>query len=838
MFKKLLEKIYSKGKNECFNEIEKILINKKKKFIITANPETIVYATKDINIEKMFNDKEVLIVPDGIGIVKAGKILGINLKERIAGIDIASELLKLGNKLKKSIYFFGSKQEVLDDLLKVVQEKYPNLKVVGSQNGYIEDRDKVMNEIIKKEPDIVLVALGIPDQEKIIYKYLDKFKKGIFVGVGGSLDVLSGHKKRAPKIFIKLNLEWLYRILKEPTRLKRFYNNNVKFIFQIKKEKKEKNILMNFIIKNRYYLLLFIFYFLIALINQYFVFKFEFQKYFDISMLYFCFFWSFIFILIRRTLPSIIGKYLTLLIQIVLILITIINYFFIGYFESIFSWKDLLLSGEGLSFISSIFPLITPKLIITVIFLIILVVITTIISSKKEPSILKIKKKKVWLLLLSIFIIFYICNINFLKRDENTEIFNDNNSNNVLTNKNILYSEWNNSKSALEICGIYEYLIRDFYLTVASKESPIEARNYVEEHIKNYKYIAPENSEYYKLFEGKNLILVMMESVDDWQINEYSAPTIMMMKENGINFTNHHSLNYVTGKTAQSEFIANTGIYPKFNSLLPHYQYVNNKYKYSLANLFKNKGYVVNAFHRTVGVVYNREEMMLSLGYEHYYNIYSLQLKEEEYDLDRYYASKGYHLMTQNGGDSKFMSFYITFSNHSPYTKEKQECSLHYEEMQKLFSEEKDEQKLCGYAQIYETDLFFKELLERLEKDGILEDTVIIAFSDHPNGLYLSEEENEKNNYTEMFIYNPTLEHLEIDKLTSTINILPMINNLFGLDSSYYMASYDPLTSEESYLIYSDYTYFNGNEYLPLTDKYYEQIEMSKNILISDYYNN
>ena len=837
MFKKLLEKIYNKGKNKCFKEVENMLINQKKNFIITANPETIIYATKDKEVEKMFNDKNVLIIPDGIGVVKAAKILGIDLKERIAGIDIAIKLLELGNESKKSIYFFGSKQEVIDDLLKVVKEKYSNLKVAGYQNGYVKDRDKIMEDIIKKEPDIVLVALGIPDQEKLIYKHLNKFKKGIFVGVGGSFDVISGHKKRAPKIFIKLNLEWLYRIIKEPSRLKRFYNNNIKFIFQIKKEKKEKNVLTNFIIKNKYYILLFIFYFFIALINQYFVFKFDFQKYFDISMLYFCLFWSFIFILIRRVLPTIIGKYLTLLLQIVLILITIANYFFIGYFDSIFSWKDLLLSGEGMAFISSIFPLITPKLIITVIFLIILVVITTIYSPKKESSILKSKKRIVWLLLLIIFIIFYIYNINSLKRDEGLEVFNDNNSNNILSNKSITYSEWNNSRSALEICGIYEYLIRDFYLTIASKGNPVEAKRYVEEHIKNYQYIAPEDSEYYRLFEGKNLILVMMESADDWQINEYSAPTITMMKEKGINFTNHHSLHYVTGKTAQSEFIANTGIYPKFNSLIPHYQYVNNNYKYSLANLFKNKGYTVNAFHRTVGSVYNREAMMLSLGYEHYYNIYSLQLTEEEYDLDRYYASKGYYLLTQNG-DSKFMSFYITFSNHSPYTKEKQECALHFDEIQEFFPEEKDEQKLCGYAQIYETDLFFKELLTRLEEDGILEDTVIIAFSDHPNGLYLSSKESEKNNYTEMFIYNSTLEHKDINRLTSTINILPMINNLFGLDSPYYMASYDPLTSEESYLIYSDYTYFNGDEYLPLTDNYYEKLEMSQDILISDYYNN
>ena len=95
----------------------------------------------------------------------------------------------------------------------------------------------MMEKIVKKNPDICLVALGIPEQEKTIARHIKEAKKGIYIGVGGSFDVLSGEKKRAPKLFIKLNLEWLYRIIKEPKRLKRFWNNNVKFLLKIKKLK-------------------------------------------------------------------------------------------------------------------------------------------------------------------------------------------------------------------------------------------------------------------------------------------------------------------------------------------------------------------------------------------------------------------------------------------------------------------------------------------------------------------------------------------------------------------------------------------------------------------------
>ena len=139
------------------------------------------------------------------------------------------------------MYLFGAKQEVIEKMQEKIKKDYPQIQLLGAKNGYTEDKQKVFEEIEKLQPDVVLVALGAPMQEKIIYKNLRKFPKGIFIGVGGSFDVLSGSKKRAPKIFIKLNLEWLYRIALHPKRWKRFYNGNIKFIYKIKKEAK-KNI--------------------------------------------------------------------------------------------------------------------------------------------------------------------------------------------------------------------------------------------------------------------------------------------------------------------------------------------------------------------------------------------------------------------------------------------------------------------------------------------------------------------------------------------------------------------------------------------------------------------
>lgn len=232
-----LKQIYQKPKNEFYEQINNSLKKEKKEFIVTANPETFMISTQDKELEKIILDKNNLIVPDGIAVVKACKKIGIDIKERITGIETCEYLLKLANEQELSLYLFGAKEEVLEKLTEKIKKDYPKIKLLGATSGYVDDKDKIMNEIIKKSPDICLVALGIPLQEKLIAKNIKKAKKGIFIGVGGSFDVLSGTKKRAPKFFIKLNLEWLYRIITEPKRLKRFWNNNVKFLFKIKKEK-------------------------------------------------------------------------------------------------------------------------------------------------------------------------------------------------------------------------------------------------------------------------------------------------------------------------------------------------------------------------------------------------------------------------------------------------------------------------------------------------------------------------------------------------------------------------------------------------------------------------
>lgn len=238
--KAYFDKIYRGNFKSFIEELEQNIKKEQKSFVITANPETLMIGTENPTFDKILKSNDTIIVPDGIGVVKAANMLDIPLSERVTGVEIVQELFRILNETGKGIYLLGAKREVIEKLVERLHNEYPNLKVLGYQDGYVKDKDAVFDEIVELKPDVVLVALGIPAQEILIDKHYDRFDKGIFVGVGGSFDVLSGTKKRAPEIFIKLNLEWLYRIAKEPKRFKRFYDSNVRFIGKIRKMRKAR----------------------------------------------------------------------------------------------------------------------------------------------------------------------------------------------------------------------------------------------------------------------------------------------------------------------------------------------------------------------------------------------------------------------------------------------------------------------------------------------------------------------------------------------------------------------------------------------------------------------
>lgn len=198
--------------------IPKIFDNKTK-FIVNINPFIILDHKNDLEKKKLFN-KEKIQIPDGEGIVLISKLRGGNIKRRIAGIDLMLKICQESSKYNHTVFLYGAKKGVAAKAKLKLEEKYSNIKIVGTISGYDEE-EKVISKINASKANILFVALGSPLQEDFIIRNKKRLKYvKVFMPVGGSFDVISGNLKRAPKIIQKLKLEWLYRMILEPKRIK------------------------------------------------------------------------------------------------------------------------------------------------------------------------------------------------------------------------------------------------------------------------------------------------------------------------------------------------------------------------------------------------------------------------------------------------------------------------------------------------------------------------------------------------------------------------------------------------------------------------------------------
>ncbi len=211
--------------NEVISKANKFLSSEQCSTIVTPNSEMCIVAKNDESFRKILNESD-LVIPDGIGVVFASKLNENKLKERVAGFDFVVNFFEKHNKNKLKVYMLGSKPMVTEKAKKNIEEKYKNVEIVGHRDGYFkkEEELKVVEEISLLQPDLLLVALGMKKQETFIHKYKNKLNSKICIGVGGAIDVLAGEVKRAPQIFIKLNLEWFYRFIKQPSRFFRMLN--------------------------------------------------------------------------------------------------------------------------------------------------------------------------------------------------------------------------------------------------------------------------------------------------------------------------------------------------------------------------------------------------------------------------------------------------------------------------------------------------------------------------------------------------------------------------------------------------------------------------------------
>ncbi len=235
-------KIDKQTQQEALETAKGFLKTPETSMIFTPNAEILVAASKDEEYFNILNSAD-LCTPDGIGVVYGSKILKDPIAERVAGYDLGVSLLEYCAKSGDGVFFFGSKPGVAEKAKAELENKMPGINIVGTRNGYFKDEDtpEIIEEINNSGAKLLLVCLGFPKQEKWIYANREKLSAHLCMGLGGALDVLAGEVKRAPDFYIKCNIEWLYRLCKQPSRFKR-YGALPKFIKMVFDEKKAKGI--------------------------------------------------------------------------------------------------------------------------------------------------------------------------------------------------------------------------------------------------------------------------------------------------------------------------------------------------------------------------------------------------------------------------------------------------------------------------------------------------------------------------------------------------------------------------------------------------------------------
>lgn len=206
--------------------------------IVTANAEIIYQASKNDKMKQVINNAS-MVTADGSGVVWASRQLGQPLAERVTGIDLVNSICQQSAQKGWKIYILGSAPGVADQAAANIQAKYPGCNIIGTHHGYFDAKEEkaVLAQIAASKPDVLFVALGAPKQEYWIVQHQPKLNIPVAMGIGGSMDVLSGNVKRAPQWMQKMSLEWLYRLIIQPTRFKRILALP-KFMLAVKRQTK------------------------------------------------------------------------------------------------------------------------------------------------------------------------------------------------------------------------------------------------------------------------------------------------------------------------------------------------------------------------------------------------------------------------------------------------------------------------------------------------------------------------------------------------------------------------------------------------------------------------
>ena len=494
----------------------------------------------------------------------------------------------------------------------------------------------------------------------------------------------------------------------------------------------------------------------------------------------------------------------------------LVNNVYYSVTDNFFDFSLVELASEGSSYMLDSL-LNANKLIYVILFLVIVMVIFIV---KYMPS----RKRNNFKIGVSCFLVFMVLHlfIPTLLGNANNEL-----SWNTWRNPRNIYISFNDNNKSMSLSGLYEYTFRNFYVTYIREK---KTNNEEEKDFLDVVYNTPEdnyNTKYTGMFKGKNIVLLQLEGIDSWLFNENDTPTLYGMLNNSFVFNNHYSYYNGGGSTFNSEFAVNTGFLTPVSYTQNAYTFNKNAFDYTLAKLFKQDGYSVNAFHMNTSEYYSRGVNYSNWGYDNYYGLKDLNVYENaEYELDRELVLNETFREKLVPEEGNFLDYIISYSNHTPFSSTKGVCKkileLSYtpEDVALMSLTEED----CARIQAKETDYMVSLLIELLKEKGVFDNTVFVVFTDHY--LYTisdqsildkyKETDNNLINHTPFFIYSSDMKKMNVNQVTSQLNILPTILNLFGLEyhPNYYIGE-DALNPNYSgYVFFSDYSWYDGNVYV------------------------
>lgn len=394
------------------------------------------------------------------------------------------------------------------------------------------------------------------------------------------------------------------------------------------------------------------------------------------------------------------------------------------------------------------------------------------------------------------------------------------------TPEQILYSEFKNPNACLPLTGLYQYTWRDLQQRFFSDAS--RSRSSALARIKAFHDTRParQDNEMTGVLAGKNLLMIMVESLDTWMLQEAYTPNLCALQRQSVNFLHHYTPLYLNAGTFSTEFASLTGVIPPISGVSTD-AYVNNSFPAALPRLLAGLGYRVNSFHPANGVIYNRKAIHQNLGFASYYNYEGMGM--DDYMCDSQMLNGFDSMVSQDG---PFFSFVITYSGHGPYDESMNNVAgPHLERARQAAaasgvsaSPETWEQYVRAVAQMMETDAFVGGLMEKLEQAGLAEDTVVVVYGDHyckylTDTDFLLELKGAENRNllcnTPLMIWSRDLEPRQVEKYTTTADLYPTLCNLFGLEVDLGWFVGDDAFSGTGGLVYwRDSSSYDGAQYI------------------------